>query len=201
MNKAVWLEYQELFNLNLIWRAGLSCPETRGPEISISEVSFVQLLDIVLENYVLGLVAWVEVFIRPLPSLTEWKWLWCKHSSQEGTPEDWTDGCTFLFYESIMLQRRGWHFNLRVIDNGCIIFLSFLKHVKLNTHTHAYTRWWKHSLFFSWFWLLPAFCENCHYTKKDIDHDFNHCWNHCLILQWIFPELHLCLSLWKDNGV
>lgn len=47
MSKALRLEYQELSNLNLTWRADLFCPETTGPEISISEVSIILPLEFV----------------------------------------------------------------------------------------------------------------------------------------------------------
>lgn len=154
MENALWLEYQKLFNLNLTWRADLSCPETTGPEISIFEVSFVLPLELVLKNSILlGMGAWMKGFIRPLPSLTEGNGF--GESTGPRRHDSRLDLALCILIEcQCYAAEEGLELYLGVIDKGCLIFLSFTSivdsflesdlfqfFVKLSSYPDTYRPW------------------------------------------------------------
>lgn len=124
---ALWLEYQELFNLNLTWRADLSCPETAGPEISNFEVSFVLPLELVLkEECILG-NGCVDKCLYQTASLSYRRKMVLVRAQGPRRHTSRLDlGLCIQIWRQYHAAKDELELYLGVTDRGCFIILSFL---------------------------------------------------------------------------
>lgn len=126
MGNALWLEYQELFNLNLTWRADLSCPETTGPDIFNPEVSFVLPLELVLKEYNIPGNGCTDKSLYQTASLSYRRKMALVRAQGPKRHTPRLDLGLCILITKYHAGEDELELYLGVTDKGCFLFLSFL---------------------------------------------------------------------------